>query len=179
MFVRCPLLYNMIRGCFNTITAKLDEWHSQDLRFFPFAPDEFINSLKFNLGKLAHANYQIWHYEDIAKVGKDDAEVLKAYKMTVVFNRQRNQATEAIEQHFFSLQKDVGEICSETMGMIFDRLSILYLKKLHARDIDPQKVSLLEVQIEGLLEAADNLYKGIFEGTKRSLIFSHLKIYSG
>jgi hypothetical protein len=166
----------MIKDCFDKMVVELDRWHGEDLYFFPFSSCD--NGLDLNLRKLAHANYQVWHYEDIAKLGENDSEVLKAYKMTVIFNRQRNQATEFIEQYFFNLQKEEGEICSETMGMIFDRLSILYLKKLHAQNTSPEKVPLIELQINGLLEAAENLYDGIVSGKKRCLVFSHLKIYS-
>jgi hypothetical protein len=158
----------MIKSYYDAMSAKLEEWHSQDLRFFPFV-SATTDPLVLNIEKLAHANYQEWHHEDVAKMSKDDGEVLNAYRMTVVENRHRSAAIEKIEQHFFDLQKETGEVC---------RLSILSLKKLHAKDVAPEKVKLLEAQIAGLLEAADNLYKGICAGTKRSLVFSHLKIYS-
>src|SRR5262245_43360949 len=110
-------------------------WHGQDVDN-PFAG--FLELVCRQHG----FNFLLWHEEDIARsqdVG--DARIAAAKRSIDIYNQQRNDAIERIDDAITEMLQDRGVITeasarlnSETIGSVIDRLSVLSLRIYHMRE---------------------------------------------
>jgi hypothetical protein len=170
----------MIRSIVEKMRRQLDEWHDAHLDFFPLHPGSWgteANSIEGQALRLAYNNYQNWHTEELVQK-LEDSIAIKRYRQGMKFNRDRNAAMEKMDHIVCALQKGTGEWHSETLSSIFDRITVLHLKKLHALTEAPAKAPLLEKQAEFLADYAQKLYDDMMAGRRRCISFTRLKLFN-
>lgn len=152
---------------------------------------EYIEMLHF-------FNYSLWHEEDEARrVDVSDAVIAKVKRNIDKFNQQRNDMIQRIDEcvvHLLSQESidlSKGELNSETIGSICDRISIMSLKVYHMNEIaidksespDLQKqcaekvVKLLEQQSD-LENCRMQLLKDIHSSKRRFKVYFQFKMYN-
>jgi len=171
----------MISKIVEKMRCQLDDWHNAGLDFFPMDTTGWgadPESVEGQVYRLAYNNYENWHTEELVLTIADSVTAITRYRQGLRFNRDRNAAMEKLDQIMCGLQKETGEWHSETLSSIFDRISVLHLKKLHALTEAPQKVALLKQQANFLAEYAHRLHEDIIAGRRRCLFFTRLKLFN-
>src|SRR5690242_7537317 len=139
-------------------------------------------------------NFALWHEEDRARAPLAPPEQIAQTKRNIdAFNQARNDLIEAVDRELLQeLEKEgiklVGELHSETPGMIIDRLSILSLKIFHTReqvernDVDAdhvrrnqERLNVLGEQRADLAECLVKLWQEIQNGNRRLKLYKKLK----
>lgn len=167
----------MIRELFRTaIQANIDDWHKRNLTFFVFDSQYPPESIEYLVGKVTYHNYQGWHYEDYGQCDEVSA-VMKGWLGSRDNNRNRNSTIQAIDAHFKPLYQPSADLHTESLGVILDKISILYIKYRHLSDVNAEKGRLLLSTIDSLVEAAQTLYEDVVAGRRQCLVIPHLKLY--
>lgn len=167
------------------------QWEKEKLNFQPG------KTLKSLIQYQHLCNIRLWHLEDQAR-RKDvpDRTIAEVKRRIDQENQKRNDAIEKIDAVFISLLEQAGknfkgELHSETLGSIIDRLSILSLKIYHVReefmrqDADRaykkenrKKWQILKVQRRDLGSCYDKLLQQIQKGKKRVKVYYQFKLYN-
>jgi hypothetical protein len=133
------------------------------------------------------ANFGLWHCEDQARrTQSSDAQVAKFKRLIDRLNLQRNKIIEEVDRLLLGHLQASDEVafCSDTPGMIVDRLSVLVLRKYHtARRVrnepdDPsreQQLQVIELQTHDLTLALDTLLDDLIAGRKRFRVYQQFK----
>jgi GDP-L-fucose synthase len=167
------ILWNALR--------HIEDWHGEQKE--TFEEDLYKASVKETTHlayKIAYHNYQIWHWEDIArKSGMDDKALAKSN--IDPNNQARNDAIEKIDQFLIQFQKGTGPYNSETIGSIIDRIIINKLKMLHVmgfKDKAETRLPILTQQHNTLVDCGRQLIKEMVDGTRQILDYKQLKMYN-
>ncbi len=139
-------------------------------------------------------NYMLWHQEDIVRnPSAPDADVVAAKRKIDKYNQLRNDFMEKLDETFIQiLTPDLpgafkAPLNTETIGMIFDRLSIMSLKMYHMTEAgkkfgNAQKcrdaMRVLSRQHGDLLEATKFLLVDYLNGARRPQTYRQYKMYN-
>jgi hypothetical protein len=154
-------------------------WHLTHRTTFPDTSCQRVPKLPQRIFCLvAYYNYQIWHYEDIAR-RDNDSLVVKAKRSIDPNNQLRNDTIERVDEYYIQYQKGDGPYNSETIGSILDRAVINQLKIFHAEELkDTDRLVVLERQREFLINCGEILLQEMLEGTRQIINFRQLKMYN-
>lgn len=179
--------------------SRVVRWQDKLTRLFHQGPVELPMKpeLKRLISRQHWCNIRLWHLEDQARREDVLDSVIASVKRKIDReNQQRNDAIEALDQWFlndFAKRgwNSQGEVHSETLGAMIDRLSILSLKIYHVdeeskrRDASHsyrvesrKKLSVLKVQRRDLKLCFDALLEGIAEGRKQVKMYFQFKLYN-
>jgi hypothetical protein len=143
-------------------------------------------------------NFQLWHVEDEARVKEVPDSVIADCKRRIdKLNQERNDFVEQVDiyllsqLHKFHLPDESAPLHSETVGMMFDRLSILSLKLFHMNeqvqrtDVDLEhrrkcadKVEALRQQRADLQDCLSSCWRQIITGRRRFKVYRQFKMYN-
>jgi hypothetical protein len=143
-------------------------------------------------------NFLLWHEEDLARRKDVGDSVIAQVKRNIDgFNQKRNNNIEEIDEYLLGYFERHGTLCSncpqnsETLGNIIDRLSILTLKIFHMREQVQrndasedhkikcrQKLSVLALQREDLVECFSLLFEEILSGRRKHQVYRQYKMYN-
>lgn len=160
----------------NIICKKIKEWHEAQLSIFAYQPNYPDNSLERKVESICYHNYQGWHFEDLGQLDGIQ-EIIHGWRGSQANNRNRNRMIQEIDNYFAASYQEGAEIHTESLGVILDKLSILYIKYSHLADIDSNKAKMLYRVINELVDATQSLYDDIMVGKKRCIMIPHLKLY--
>ncbi len=167
-------------------------WHREPVS----APNEL---LPISLIMQNHArNFQLWHVEDEARRGDlPDSAIADCKRRIDRLNQERNDFVEQIDVylltqlHKFNLPDESAPLHSETIGMIFDRLSILALKLFHMdeqvkrTDVDlehrrrcAEKFEMLRQQRADLQDCLTSYWRQVVTGRRRFKVYRQFKMYN-
>ncbi len=155
-------------------------------------------ALETALEALHHANFELWHQEDKARVPHaEDATIAQVKRNIDSINQRRNDQVEFCDvlllQELASQQRPnpLAALHSETPGMMLDRLSILTLKRYHTlEEIDRpnapaghaarnrERLSILDRQRSDLSTCLDQLWTALLQGERRFTLYRQLKMYN-
>jgi hypothetical protein len=163
-------------------------WESV-LHIFP----EWSNpeSLASRIQNLGLVNCFQWHLEDECRVNYATPLVLAKLKHDIdLSNHRRVRQIDAIDDEFIlhlrnpGLEDRPARLALTTPGNLMDRLSILVLKRYHAREVDPEKlasglqtVRLLEEQITDLCTSIDEFIQDLMDGRLCLKVYRTVKLY--
>jgi hypothetical protein len=160
----------------NIIVAKLDDWHEKNFSHFSYQFQEPINTLEGLVERNIYYNYQGWHFEDLGQ--SDNAmDVMKGWQGSRENNRNRNHSIQLIDTFFLSFYAQDAEEYTETIGVILDKISILYIKYLHLVEIKDQRSQVLLDIINRIINQTSIIYKKIMDGKLKCITIPHLKLY--
>ncbi|GEM_PF-3274863 len=165
-----------MRKIFEHVFERLDTWFETGEEFFPFESGTKPGTLPFYAEKLAYHNFQIWNYENYGRSDRDDLVVF-GWRGAQENNKERNLAINGVDGLMRPRYRPEAEIHSETLGSIFDRITIQYLKLLHHRERDPDLAGYIGGHLQELLGCAERLHAGILAGRLRCLELPRLKLY--
>ena len=158
------------------ICAKLNDWHKKNKTTFEYQPSYPENTTEYFIEKICYHNYQGWHYEDLGQQS-DPEKIIRGWRGSQINNRNRNQTVQSLD-HLFSQHNQADAEChTESLAVILDKVSILYLKYLHLFNLDLEKAKLLFATVQLLINCTQKLYDDILAGRKRSILFPHAKLY--
>lgn len=142
-------------------------------------------------------NVRLWHLEDQARRRDVPDKVIARIKRAIdKENQERNDLIEKMDAAVLHALATVGknrkgELHSETLGSIIDRLSILSLKIYHVweeaqrADADEsylresrRKLRILRHQRRDLAAAYDKLLRDIWRGRRRVKVYYQFKLYN-
>ena len=142
-------------------------------------------------------NFALWHEEDRARSTLASAEEIAQTKRNIdLLNQVRNDLVEALDRELLQQLeskevKMIGELHSETPGMIIDRLSILSLKIFHTREQttrndvalehrqrNRERLDVLVPQRKDLAECLIALWNDVQTGRRRFKLYRQLKMYN-
>lgn len=170
----------MINKIISEIEKVCTQWHSCGSALFEYK-SEFnvdISIIDYAI-KLLYHNYQIWHFIELY-TAPDSNTVLFVYDGGIKHNKLRNDTIELLDAELCKNQKNTGKINSETIGSIIDRITILYIKKLHLQDSNDIRLSVVEDQYQTLIHCAKELMHEMEIGVRQCKLFGRFKIeYSG
>jgi hypothetical protein len=144
------------------------------------------------------ANFDLWHIEDEARAPDvSDAKLAAVKRRIDKTNQLRNDLAEELDRALLtwleacSLPKADAPLCSETPGLIIDRLSILALKIFHTREEaeragaptghaerNRERLMILKEQRADLAGCLDAMWRGTLNGTCRFKLYLQLKMYN-
>lgn len=141
-------------------------------------------------------NTKLWNEEDLARRKKvSDTEIAKNKRAIDIFNQQRNEYIERIDNFIFEsipyLTEARGKQNSETLGAMIDRLSILSLKifhmslqtlrddveKLHI-EVCKNKLIILKKQRDDLCVCFDELLRDCQNRLRHFKLYRQFKMYN-
>ncbi len=146
-----------------------------------------------------HANYQLWHQEDLARdPSASDIRIAQVKRTIDVLNQQRNDLIEEMDQWLVEALKETpllqaadAEMNSETPGSIIDRLSISALKIYHMEEETRRptattghhaacavKLEVLHEQRQDLGSCLRNLIRDLRNGRKYLKVYRQMKMYN-
>lgn len=142
-----------------------------------------------------HANFDLWHQEDMARDMSATAENIATVKHAIDrLNQSRNDLVEEIDEALLNAipnQNCSAPLNSEPPGLIIDRLSILALKIYHTREEaqretatnahrhrNEYRLAILEEQREDLADCLDALWKQVLAGERRFKLYRQMKMYN-
>lgn len=145
-----------------------------------------------------HANFDLWHIEDEARVpGATDAQLARVKRCIDRTNQLRNDLAEELDRFLLEWLTPQGlpaldaPLHSESPGLMIDRLSILALKIYHTRketerldavedhvERNRQRLAILTDQRNDLASCLDALWQDVLAGTRRFKIYRQLKMYN-
>lgn len=167
----------MIKKIFkNVLCLKLNEWHLLNLTSFEHAFQYKENTLEGLIERNIYFNYQGWHFEDLGQ-SSDERKIIKGWYGSRENNRNRNKTIQKMDDYFLPFYVENAEEHTETIGVIMDKISILYIKHLHLTEAKDPRADILWDIIEQLINQTQKLYDGIMQGTKRCITIPHLKLY--
>ena len=164
----------------------------------PHAPDHFVkpsDPLMLAIVDQHHANFDLWHQEDLARDMAASAEKIATVKHAIdLLNQRRNDLVEDIDAALLCslpYQDTSVPLNSEPPGLIIDRLSILALKIYHTREEalrnsathahrhrNLDRLSVLEEQRRDLADCLDALWKQVLAGERRFKLYRQMKMYN-
>jgi hypothetical protein len=190
-----PLAY-LLSG--ETVVALHDRstalWHRET----PALPADSRGQLLDAVTAQHLANFELWHFEDLARApGATDREIAAVKRDVDRVNQRRNDLAEVCDTVLLAsldregLPDPDAELNSESPGLILDRLSILALKIFHTREeIDRpdapaghaernrQRLETLETQRSELAACLDRLWQQTLAGSRRFKVYRQLKMYN-
>ncbi|MHB8078907.1 MAG: DUF4254 domain-containing protein [Candidatus Krumholzibacteriia bacterium] len=123
-----------------------------------------------------------WREEDRSRDPAADDAALAAVKRSIdASNGRRVRAVEAFDVQVIDglqghgLPAPAAPLASESPGSIVDRLTVLALKRAHARDAD--RLALLTEQWRDLLGCLDRLGADVAAGRARVKLYRQVKLY--
>jgi hypothetical protein len=142
-----------------------------------------------------HANFDLWHQEDLARDMSATAENIATVKHAIdSLNQSRNDLVEKIDETLLNAipnQNCAAPLNSEPPGLIIDRLSILALKIYHTREEaqretatnahrhrNEYRLAVLEEQRADLADCLDALWKQVLAGERRFKLYRQMKMYN-
>ena len=142
-----------------------------------------------------HANFDLWHQEDMARDMSATAENIATVKHAIDrLNQDRNDLVEKIDEALLNSlpnQNCSAPLNSEPPGLIIDRLSILALKIYHTREEaqretatdahryrNEYRLAILEEQRKDLADCLDTLWKQVLAGERRFKLYRQMKMYN-
>jgi hypothetical protein len=165
-------------------------WHN------PTTPSpSSTNDLETLILQQHHANFDLWHTEDRARIPNVTGEAMIAIKHDIDrLNQQRNDLAEQIDTALLALapaQPTAAPLHSETPGLMIDRLSILALKIFHTEEEthrtgastkhherNKTRLALLTEQRNDLATALADLWTQVLAGQRRFKLYRQLKMYN-
>lgn len=172
---------------------KIEDWHKND------APNLSETGFLGLIEQLNLQNFLLWHEEDKARdPGATDHEIAQVKRYIDTFNQKRNDLIEQVDQAILTWMNEESiqmpsntPVNSETPGSIIDRCSIMALKTYHMKeqtlrtDVDQrhimeasEKLKILRIQREDLLECLVQLMDEIKNGTRSFKIYRQFKMYN-
>lgn len=144
------------------------------------------------------ANFDLWHIEDEARAPDvSDAKLAAVKRRIDKTNQLRNDLAEELDRSLLAwleargLPKAAAPLCSETPGLIIDRLSILTLKIFHTREEaeragaptghaerNRERLMILKEQRADLAGCLDALWQETLNGTRRFKLYRQMKMYN-
>ncbi len=145
-----------------------------------------------------HANFELWHIEDRARMPELDDHALAGTKRAIdVVNQRRNDLAEQCDVLLLSMlslhdlpHRD-AELHSESPGLMIDRLSILALKLFHTqeellrgnapaghRERNAARLQTLVEQRADLYAALERLWRRVLASERRFKVYRQLKMYN-
>jgi hypothetical protein len=154
---------------------QLEVWHNLDLTWFELEDYlKFEDSLLYYFLKLGFHNFCTWHliegYQD-----NDPNKVHFVYAGGLQQNKDRNQTIEIIDEKLINFQKGTGKINSETIGSIVDRISVFYIKMLHMKNENDNRLDMVERQTAVLENCFLELFEDMINGERRIAPLSRFK----
>jgi hypothetical protein len=146
------------------------------------------NSVDALIADLGLVNCFQWHLEDACRSVYQEPEKLAPIKHEIDrSNGRRVRLIDAIDQRIAAqleaFRGDTGppkaRIALALPGHLLDRLSILELKRYHARSSSNDLVGLLDEQVDDLCQGIDELIGDLLAGTTRIKLYPTVKLYSG
>ena len=145
-----------------------------------------------------HANFELWHIEDEARIpGATEADLADVKRRVDATNQRRNDLSEEIDRTLLlwlesrGLPNPNAPLHSESPGLIIDRLSILALKIYHTREEaeregaphgherrNRERLAILEQQRTDLASCLDALWRETLAGSRRFKLYLQLKMYN-
>ena len=134
------------------------------------------------VARLQIVNAYQWREEDRSRDPAAGDAVLAAVKRLIdASNGRRVRAVEALDAFIVGgleatgLLDPAAPLASESPGSIVDRLTVLALKRAHARDRD--RAALLDEQWHDLLDCLDRLGADVVAGRARVKLYRQVKLY--
>jgi len=134
------------------------------------------------VARLQIVNAYQWREEDRSRDPAAGDAVLAAVKRAIdASNSRRVRAVEALDAFIVGGLESAGLLApgaplhSESPGSIVDRLTVLALKRAHARDAD--RLALLDEQWRDLLACLDRLGADVAAGRARVKLYRQVKLY--
>ena len=168
--------YPSLISTFGEVFLEIDRWFEAGAKFFEFTPGFEPTCLTHYAEKLAYHNNQIWHYEDCGR-SMDDALVVLGWRGAQQNNTARNDTINAIDAILRPEYRDEAELHSETVGSLFDRITIQDLKYKNFLEKKPETAVRPRSYITDLIECTQVLLDDIHAGRKRCLELPRLKLY--
>ncbi len=182
----CPPLLDAA-ACVARIDEASEAWHRSDQ---PAASDLLLT--------LHRANFELWHLEDSARDPHATAQQIANVKHAIdLTNQRRNDCVESIDADLLQVLATAGlpqpdaPLHSETPGQIFDRLSILSLKRFHMAEesVRPSaddahqshsrdRLAVLQTQSADLAGCLSALWSDISAGQRRFKVYRQMKMYN-
>jgi cell division protein FtsB len=176
----------------NAYEEWIKRWH-QDAAIKPDEKDALLRLIL----QLHECNFLLWHQEDIARRVDVGADTIAEVKRNIdKFNQRRNDSIESIDEWLCSnryshlIATDLP-LRTETLGSVFDKLSILTLKIYHMReqteraDVESSHISACRQKLETLLQQREDLRKSLTDmvtdldnGRIRIKVYRQLKMYN-
>jgi cell division protein FtsB len=176
----------------NAYEEWVKRWH-QDAAIKPDEKDALLRLIL----QLHESNFLLWHQEDIARRIDVGADTIAEVKRNVdKLNQRRNDSIESIDEWLCSnryshlLTRDLP-LRTETLGSVFDKLSILTLKIYHMReqtertDVEASHISACKQKLETLLQQREDLRKSLVDmvtdldnGRIRIKVYRQFKMYN-
>lgn len=167
----------MIKKIFEQVLcSNLDCWHHQGLATFKYEFRQPISTLEGLVERNIYFNYQGWHFEDLGQ-SDDKDKIIKGWYGSRENNRNRNATIQQMDDYFLPYYSGNAELHTETVGVILDKVSILYIKYLHLLSAKDSRSGILLSIINELISRTDKLYDDIVHGRLRCITIPHLKLY--
>jgi len=176
------------------------QWHINDAVDFASSTEKDVEAL---IAEQHYENYKLWHQEDLARDAEaTDVEIASVKRMIDKLNQRRNDLIEKVDECFLeSLQVQLqkqgvalessAQMNSETLGSIFDRLSINALKiyhmdeEVHRTNADEAhrlkcsgRLSILQEQRKDLGQCLAELVADFQSGKKFFKVYRQMKMYN-
>jgi hypothetical protein len=157
------------------------------------------DTLSYRVYEKAWVDVTQWHLEDIIRDPMNKPETLVAIKREIDrLNQKRTDLVEKLDDllsqwadSFIEQRQANAFMCSESLGWMLDRLSILCLKIYHMReqtqrtDVEDahrlqcqRKLDVLLEQQQDLCSCYDNLCREIEKGTHYFKVYRQMKMYN-
>ena len=125
-------------------------------------------------------NFELWHHEDaVRRPGIGDHEVARRKRRIDDLNSRRNAAIEDIDLSLLDRVKlhHRAPLYTETPGTIVDRISVLTLRILHAKNAErpDARVAVLEEQYDDLLGGLGQVLARLQAGEIRFKLYRQFK----
>lgn len=157
--------------------AQLRTWEEADLAFAAAGA-----GWRPLAARLQVINAYQWREEDRSRdPAADDAALASIKRLIDASNGRRVRAVEALDAFVVGGLEGAGVLAggaplhSESPGSIVDRLTVLALKRRHARDRD--RLALLDEQWRDLLGCLDRLGADVVAGRIRVKLYRQVKLY--
>jgi hypothetical protein len=186
-----------LSGILSMLTDTTAKWHSGPV-LNPFDTDKTEQPLIAIVCQVHIYNYMLWHSEDVARSKRASDKNIAAVKRNIdQFNQQRNDTIERIDVWIANDLARNGVVFTkkarlntETIGSVFDRLSILALRIFHLMEhFDSNltheqktktqtKLRHCKKQRDDLIKALGELIDNVYEGIVLHRVLSQCKLYN-